>query len=272
MSLGTILVPTDLSAASAPSLRLAGSIARRAGASIMLLHVDPHVDVESIERAMQELALELPDDIPRSTLIVQERTVEGILAVARDLRADLVVMGGHGRSAMHFMLGSVAARILRLAPCPVLVRRLGIEGQGGSGAFLRVLVAVDYSPFSQVAAMFAAQLVGPGGSFELVHVCDGSLADRPEALSAFSAELQLEQTCELYIADGNVANAIIDRSSEIGADLIVVGAHSRQHFASRLLGRTADRLLRRAPCPVMVIPDTALHHERRLPDCSQISR
>lgn len=142
--LHTILVPTDFGAASAAALRYACDLADTAGASIRLLHT---VERPPAIGGYGELTL-LPDDTPALEAEARQ-TLEGllspeqrqkyhatplvrqgvpateILAYLRENRdVDLVVMGTHGRGGVtRLMLGSVADRVLRAAPCPVLTIR-----------------------------------------------------------------------------------------------------------------------------------------------------
>ncbi len=301
MSLRTILVPTDFSAPSRLALPLAAEIARRTRASLMLAYMDsaPNYSVvageqiylppplieglrrsrtEHFEQQLNELARSLPADVPRSIQVQQSDVVGGVIDTAAQENSDLIVMGSHGRGASRFLLGSVAAKVSRSAPCPVLVVRANARNVPAPG-FERALVAVDYSPFSRLAARFASQLVSDGGVMELLHVWDDSLAHRDElfqvghevaesieaarryhamTLDEFAADLRSACNVRSYLATGNIPRAILERASEIEADLVVVGAHARPHLEQRILGTSADNVLRHAECPVLVIPDTAL--------------
>ncbi len=303
MSLRNILVPTDLSPPAEAAVRLAAGIARRAGADVTLAHIDPGIELslitpepmylppalieqlrrsrtDKIRAALSGLAAGLPDDIARSTVVAYSEVVSGILDLAGTYRADLIVMGSRGRGATRLLLGSVAAKVARSAPCPVLVVHSDVhEGAASSADWARVLVAVDYSPFSRVAATFAAQLVGASGTVELLHVWDDRAQEADDlfassaevaawterarskeaaALAEFAATLDVPCSVETYLASGSVARAIVERREEIGAEMVVVGAHARQRLAQRILGTTADSVLRNAGCPVLIIPDTAL--------------
>jgi nucleotide-binding universal stress UspA family protein len=132
----TILHPTDFSETSAQAFWVACAAARDYGARVVVTHVvnvqlygnpamgpliaDP-VDVEDELRRELE-ALRPPDP----AVGVEHRLCRGdaateIVALARELKADLIVMGTHGRSGLgRLVLGSVAEAVLRRAPCPVL--------------------------------------------------------------------------------------------------------------------------------------------------------
>jgi nucleotide-binding universal stress UspA family protein len=139
-----LLVPVDFSEPSEHAWRVAQGLARALGAEIVLLHVvveaplygegpfsgDRVRGVYESARAWGEQKLEEWADAARAEG-VQARTVLGagtphreILAAAAREGADLVVIGTHGRGGVErALVGSVADRVIRLAPCPVLAVR-----------------------------------------------------------------------------------------------------------------------------------------------------
>ena len=139
-----IVVPTDFSACSEDAWALARRIAGAVGSEIVLVHVfveppsyaEPSLSVNSawqvIESARKwvEETLEKWADAAREkgisvrTLVRTGSPYQEIVDLATDERADLVAMGTHGRSGVsRLLLGSVADRVIRLAPCPVLTVR-----------------------------------------------------------------------------------------------------------------------------------------------------
>jgi nucleotide-binding universal stress UspA family protein len=145
VSIRRILVPTDFSDNSARAVRYAAELADKFGSELVLLHV------------VQDLALVLPDavmptPIPTADLDqLMESAKAGLKAqvealglgrlnpktevrfgspageidaAAKDLAADLICVSTHGRTGIaHLLLGSVAEKIVRHAPCPVLIVR-----------------------------------------------------------------------------------------------------------------------------------------------------
>jgi nucleotide-binding universal stress UspA family protein len=143
MRLRTILVPTDFGPSSNEALKYAKVLAERFHARLHLLHVVsvPYLydawGTEAIAMQAVNLQNQLDRDarrqlnalVPRSgplakrvtTSIADGATVESLLDCIRAKHIDLVVMGTHGRSPMgHVLLGSVAERIVRHSPVPVL--------------------------------------------------------------------------------------------------------------------------------------------------------
>ncbi len=140
-----MLVPTDFSDASDLALRYAIEMASTTGSTIHLLHVveDRHLiaaypdgylaDIPGMLQAMKDEANRLLREaaarcdaakIPVTTDVVNGRPAMMIVEVAQSHAADVIVMGTHGRSGFaHFFIGSVAERVVRTAPCPVLTVR-----------------------------------------------------------------------------------------------------------------------------------------------------
>ncbi len=141
----TILAATDFSEASEQAVSYAASLAREYGATLHLLHVVPDpvlaaawseayaYDLDKLgerlrrdaERQLAERAARIEGIVvTRDALIGRPASI--ITAMAADRDVDLIVMGTHGRSGVsHLFMGSVAERVVRTAPCPVLTVREG---------------------------------------------------------------------------------------------------------------------------------------------------
>jgi nucleotide-binding universal stress UspA family protein len=134
----TILHPTDFSDRSECAFRVACALARDYNAHLIVLHVDYlpaalYGDVLAaprpegyLERLREQLhALRPADPGPRIEYRLNEgHPVPEILGVADEVRADLIVMGTHGRTGLgRLLMGSVAEQVLRKAACPVLTVR-----------------------------------------------------------------------------------------------------------------------------------------------------
>lgn len=155
-ALKRILVPTNLGEPSKAAVRYGVAFARQFGARLILLHVLPPKDFDAVietERVIEALLPEVqpapepdPDDVVKNAarealgrlLTAQEEREtraeyllrpagpggpgEGIVACARELNVELVVMGKHRMGFVeHLMAGSVTEKVMRHAPCPVLI-------------------------------------------------------------------------------------------------------------------------------------------------------
>jgi nucleotide-binding universal stress UspA family protein len=132
-----VLVPTDFGRASEAALTYGRALAQRFGATLHLLHVvenhflkatpaDPRALAAGTKRTLNGRLTD-EDRIglrARAVLEVSDSPAEAIADYARQERIDLIVMGTHGRSAVaQLLVGSVAERVVRTAPCPVLTVR-----------------------------------------------------------------------------------------------------------------------------------------------------
>ena len=142
--LKNVLVATDFSEPSVVAMAYGRDLARSYGAALHVLHVvedvltrygpemgliSPAVQTDLEATARRDLDAAITDDDRRTLKIVS--TVEthgniphGIVEYAKRQQIDLIVVGTHGRGAMkQLLMGSVAERVVRTAPCPVLAVR-----------------------------------------------------------------------------------------------------------------------------------------------------
>lgn len=142
-----ILVPVDFSDCSRAALQAAAVLAGRRGASVEVLHVhdapwtpdavkvrtqdgrevhpDEYLAAES-ERQLAELIELTPalGGVEHHTAVRSGVAHDVILARARTIKADLIVMGTHGRTGLrHLLMGSTSEKVMQGAPCPLLVVR-----------------------------------------------------------------------------------------------------------------------------------------------------
>lgn len=143
MLLKTILVPTDLSEGAEEALDYACDIARQFGATVHLIHVIgiptlgvPELGVALTSTVIDSLIRDNQEALDALVLRKQNQATFGqtllrtgdarelICQTAKDLDADLIVMGTHGRRGVsRALLGSVTETVVRSAPCPVLTVR-----------------------------------------------------------------------------------------------------------------------------------------------------
>jgi nucleotide-binding universal stress UspA family protein len=145
IELRRILVPTDFGRSSLTALTYGAEFAGRFGAELTLLHVVqdlallmpdallaapvPAPAVEQLTQAARQALESLVRDQKLEALAPKTEVRTGapfveIIACARETDTDLIVMGTHGRGGLaHVLLGSVAEKVVRKAPCPVLTVR-----------------------------------------------------------------------------------------------------------------------------------------------------
>lgn len=146
--------------------------------------------------------------------------------------------------------------------------------------FNRILVAVDFSTFSQEALRVAAGMARAFGCRVVAlyvndtpKAVDPALMVRSHRAISSLVELQKEAAqagrdklsrwvehyewsgagVEVEVAHGRAHTCILERAREMDADLIVMGAHGRSGFARMFIGTTAERVERKAHCAVLAV-------------------
>lgn len=205
-----------------------------------------------------------------------------ITQAARDLESDLIILSAHEFTGLkHVWLGSTAERVVRHAECPVLVLgktdRFSALSSGETEAdvlrICRVLVPVDFSDPSRAALRYAARLAARfKASVYLLYVAESLQKLRHahamtanvdtsrlhDALKEKLAEFAIDPVAELApihyeVRNGKPVEEILSSANDIGADLIVIATHGRTGFKHVMLGSVAERVVREAPCPVLVV-------------------
>jgi nucleotide-binding universal stress UspA family protein len=292
----TILVPVDFSDGSSAALEHAAWLAGKLGAAIHVLHC---WEMPSILRGEAEHAYRGAMEHFAATSLaslaanMREKGIEvesfsselgapakTIVQIAKKAHHGLIVMGTHGRTGLdRALLGSVAEKVVRWAPCPVL----SLHGTAEVRPVRKVLVPVDYSDGSARALQCAAALAERlGAALEVVHVWDRPAyvstevlvrgrADHPRSLGDLireNAEAEMatflashlrqnEGTTVLpphYLTSGEPAATLIAELERGKHDLVVIGTHGRTGLEHLLLGSVADKLIRFSPVPVMTVP------------------
>lgn len=187
---------------------------------------------------------------------------------------DLIIMGTHGHTGLaHVLLGSVAEKVVRHAPCPVLtLHALPPSTAEGATALKGVLAATDFSAPSDRALDYARAIAArSGASLHLLHVIQDTVdtgrfgtevfvPDSPEVRDARIREAterlsQQARSAEPYasidVVEGAAAPTIASYAAQHGLDLIVMGTHGRSGIAHMVMGSVAEQVVRTAPCPVL---------------------
>jgi len=294
-----ILCPLDFSRFSRHALEQAVSLAREFGAEISALHVVAAAPVLEVMpgRARGSGAVRL-SAASRATLTAELREftyeveaggvvvhvavddgdpVDTIVREADAWPADLIVMGTHGRTGVgRLLLGSVAERVLRRAPCPVVTVPRDVQSPAWSLTFGRLLCPIDFSAASAHALEYAASLAAPEGpGLCVLHVVDlfaeGGAAPDPAAFDSpdFAADVlriaagQISQAVQTTIrarcpvtevaALGQASAEILRAAAEQECDAIVLGVRRRTTADLLLYGSTTQEVVRHASVPVLTL-------------------
>ena len=200
---------------------------------------------------------------------------EAITRAAAEHGVDLIVMRSRRRPHRAALLGSTAESVCRIAPCPVLVthsqEREWAGLTTGEVKLGRVLVAYDFSDDAERALSFALSLTQEyQAELHLLHVLPTPTQDGPEiawgpssiegAYHQAARRLQKAVMSEAYlwckikhaVRWGRPYQEVLAYAKEEKIDLICMGAHGKNFSVEGLFGSNVDRVLRQAPCPVLV--------------------
>jgi nucleotide-binding universal stress UspA family protein len=187
---------------------------------------------------------------------------------AETLRARLIVTG-RGRHGLvdRIVGGESVLRILQLGDTPVLAVEPTLTSPPR-----RVLVAVDFSPFSTYALKVALSVAAPDARITLTHVApyfDHSVPYLAQLSATYTAQVEtafkeLRATIpegrwqvEQSLMHGNAIERLPEFAGELDADLVVTATHGYGFVRRFVLGSVAAALLRKAPCSVLAVPGSA---------------
>lgn len=278
-----ILVATDFSPSAEVALRSAERLARDAGGSLIVAHVVEPIspgystgrstlgaeDIETVsEREAHATLRKVVAGSRKRRARVQEVLRVGkpwveILEVAREEGVEAICLGNSGRSLFErLLLGSTAENVVRRSPLPVLVTRnaplekvrritVPVAFDPGSKQALRV----SLEAFSANTVVTAIHVIVPASTFDpMVGTLIPDEAATDEELRDYLGRKALGRArLEVRVAS-DVTSAILHHAQERKTDLIVISTHGRRGFARALLGSAAEKMVRYADRPVLVLP------------------
>lgn len=288
-----ILCPVDFSECSRHALEQAVALARQHHAALTVAHVFVVAPVMEpaplgspvvIEPALLSEAAytHMYDDVLAFTTSVDAAHVKFDIDVltgdpvdtiserAAAVSADLIVMGTHGRTGFErLLIGSVAERVLRRSPCPVLTVPPH-AARSTSLAFARVLCAVNFSDASVHALQYASTLArSERAEILALHVVEVPRDQLPPESLDVRAEFRRVAADRLttivppalrergivreLVTIGTPHRQILHVAEEEACDLIVLGVERRSPTDLLLFGSTTKLVLREAQCPVLTV-------------------
>ena len=304
----TMLVPMDFSRASMHAFEYSLQWAEEFKAAIHLVHVQPSDDFTAVHNA-GHLMLNCADAIalmqdrlaegdekhklafwPDNCHVVSGRPYEEICRLANELRTDLILLPTRGHSGLkRIALGSTAERVVRHAPCPVLIPRgpkfdrLTWNNKTREKLSIRkILVPTDFSDASLAGVRYAAQLVKHFRAkvdllnvvfpytqvFQMDRFASEVIPLVESAREQANKDLQTIQQreflgdveCVAEVRVGSTIDEICAAAAASDVDLVVISTHGRTGFSHALIGSVAEHVVRYAESPVLVVPTR--YHER----------
>ncbi|APF19227.1 UspA domain-containing protein [Caldithrix abyssi DSM 13497] len=294
MDIKRILVPTDFSETARAALDQALFLAARYDAELTVLHARLlfEDDPAELEHKLKDLKAEekevehaLLDKLRKKTadhshLNIKHEIIRGysapsaILGYINNKEFDLVVIGTHGRSGLeHFLIGSVAEKVVRYARCPVLTVR---SAEYIKEKFEKILVPLDFSEPAMHALKTAANWVEEeGGELHLLYAVEQEVHPALYAWGMKSVfdmipdikekvEKRMEEAIaqipklkkvavKKVIREGKPHKVIAKYVEEEKPHLIVIGTHGMVGLDRFLLGSTTERVIRAVKIPVLTV-------------------
>lgn len=274
-----ILVPMDFSPASDSALEAARTLGGLFDARLDLVHVreiaaapvgaelagaavalaaaarEEAAEARAARRRLCEEGAGYPEDRLRTRVLVGV-PAEALRRLSTPRLTDMVVMGTHGYKGVERALyGSVAEAVVRHASVPVLT----VHRRRARFAVKHVLCPVNLTTYAASSLSYAALFAqAMGATLTALYV-------RPEEQWQPDARLELEAFVRRTLGKGGrqverlavsgEARERIAREAEQGPyDLVVLSEHLRPWSADRLVGTTAERVLRRSAVPLLAVP------------------
>jgi nucleotide-binding universal stress UspA family protein len=298
MAIQKITVGIDFSSHSNIALKQATWLAKQTGATLCLVHVTapggPKAaalvssvrvweQIVEIRAAQEEATADLlakrtsEAGVPATYQIVSGNPGEELVKVAEAEDSEVIIVGAHGLiGSSLFSVGSSALEVVRSSRSNVWVaRRSNIWGTGPK----RILLATDFSEYSEEALRVAIEIAPDDSTIEIVHSWRVPVLAAPTALQGAPsaslagiaddleeyAEKQGKELIESHATPrlhlkfepirGPAAASVIDyaKGHPNLFDLIVTGSHGRRGFRRFFLGSVAEKIVKHAPCSVLVV-------------------
>jgi nucleotide-binding universal stress UspA family protein len=287
LSTGSIIVATDGTEASDSAIVAGRVLAARTGAPLQIVSaVEPFAiptfdadlatvppEITALRRTAQRDAIHAQlqrlgqSSIEQPVMMFDGDAASVVAKAAHDRHARMLVLG-RGRHGLmgRMLMGETVLRVLQLADVPVLAVEPGFAALPQ-----RVMIAIDFSPYSVYAARVALSIIDPNATLYLTYVTPrfeeltpglDLLAERDEAVEAALArvrgEIGAEQMqVETITLRGHLGHALVDFATSKNVDLVVSGTHGYGFFNRLILGSVAKQLVHGAPCSVLAVPGSA---------------
>lgn len=270
-----ILIPYDFSETAALSLEHAVFMAKLLKADIILLHIVETVTFTSAighalsgfekkientsNQKLDEIALEIHKHSGIQVKILTEvgRIYKKIVQVAKEIEADIIIMGTHGVSGyQRFNIGSNASRVVESAPCPVI----SVQTHAKNIGFKKIVLPIDESPTSRQKVNHVIELANHYNSHVyIVGLINFTSEDtkrkfriKVEQVEEFMAKNEISYESRFLQGD-NLAKMTMSIADEIDADLLVIMTEQEPSITGFFLGTYASQVVNHSKIPVLSV-------------------
>jgi len=293
-----ILCPVDFYPASEHAVNYAVKLAKNYASRLILLHVvgpilpdayEIPVDLKNVVKMLTEEStrrLEQLTKKARKTNVPVDYVVrtgdihEEIENMVKSAKIDFVVMGAHGRRGLErWVLGSVAEQLLRSSKVPLLTITKTRKPERTPPVIRRILVTTNLSEGTAEAMAYAFSLAQEcQAQISILHVIGDIGADtsgiyreilirqlRDQLEKLIPDEARLWCDVKTRVETGLPFKAILRVLEKDNIDLLVMNVRGKRRLDHSLLESTAERVVRAAPCPVLMIPSQTPAQRRLRP-------
>jgi nucleotide-binding universal stress UspA family protein len=281
----TLLVGFDDSQPSKAALAEAANWVKRHGGDVILVHA-VYFDTEEfgiaptqMEKRLQrgeKVCMETKEMIAREfgiqakSVLCEGEPPEVLVSMAREKKADLIVLGTFGRRGINrLLMGSVTSHVIVNSPVDVLVVKKPCAEC--TGTYRSILVSYDGSEFSNKALDRACSLSKIDGSeitvlyvipryeemlgFFRTDSIRSSMNQEAQKIigTATVAASAAGVSVKTAIQEGHAAEKITETAAALKADLVVMGSYGWRGVNKAIMGSTTERVLIGAPCPVLAV-------------------
>lgn len=292
-----ILLPTDFSTYAQHASKYAVALAREYGGTVHIVHVidastvshnlklsktDSDTLTESMKHRAEMKLAEIAQQMNHVGVATECHVAMGkpwseIIAIGERLHCGAIVIATHGRTGLdHLVFGSVAERVVRHSPLPVLCTKYPehefVDTASYELAIRTIMLPTDFSEYAEKALPYAVSLCREfNAKLILIHVAELPVV-LPEFIPDTTATIGADMTdharelldrigrdvvgvdVETQLATGVAYREICRAVGDSNVDLIVLPTHGKTGLVHMLFGSVAEKVVRRSPCPVLTLP------------------
>jgi len=270
-----ILIPYDFSETAALSLEHAVFMAKLLKAEIILLHIVETVSFTSaishalsgFEKKIENTSKEKLDEIAKEihnhsgihlTILTEVgRIYKKIVQVAKDIDADVIIMGTHGVSGyQRFNVGSNTSRVVEASPCPVI----SVQTHAKSIGFKKIILPIDESPTSRQKVNHVIEMANHYNSHVFIvglinfnsEELKRKFRIKVEQVEEFLSKFDISHESK-FVKGDNLAKMTMSVAEEMDADLVVIMTEQEPSITGFFMGTYASQVVNHSKIPVMSV-------------------
>ena len=268
-----ILVPTDFSEVCANAANQAAETAVLLGQKVTLLHIinndtkaflrSENFDPSSVNLKMDEIAADLKT---RYGVEVDTMTREGsifteIAEVAKDLKVSMIFLGTHGKVGLQHLTGSFALKVVTSSPAPTIVVQKRPFNHGYKNIVLPI--TSEAGPLEKTRwAVFIAKQFNATIHIYIIGDANDAVNKAAKQIAGYFDKNGVAYTEHISGKSSGFAKQVLDYSSTISADMIMIMTNPDKGFSSFLLGSyDEDIIFNPSQIPVLCINPRRFHYE-----------